>query len=87
MKPAGLPLGILPWTVLMTVLVIVFGLNALRCSESFRFSSMPAFIFWSSSDSRLHFLGGDSMSEVSNLLVVILRGLTFGPNVFRISDL
>ena len=71
----------------MTVSVIVFGSNALRHSESFRFSSMAAFIFWSSSESHLHFLGGDYMSDVSNLLVVILRGLTFGPNVFRTSDL
>ena len=52
--------------------VIVFGSNVLSRSESFRFSSMAALIFWSSSDSRLRFLGGDSISDVSNLLVVIL---------------
>ena len=59
----------------------------LRCSKNFRFYSMAAFIFWSSWDSCLHFLGGDSMSDVSNLLVVILQDLTFGPYVFRTSDL
>ena len=42
---------------------------------------MAAFIFWSSSDSRLRFLGGDSISDVSSLLMVILRGLTLGPSV------
>ena len=71
----------------MTVSVIVFGSNALSRSESFRFSSIAALIFWSSSDSRLRFLGGDYISDISNLFVVILQGLTLGPNVFRTSDL
>ena len=69
---------------LITVSVIVFGSNALRRLDNLWFSSKAVLNFWSSS--KLCF-GGDSMSDVSSLLTVMLSGLTFGPKVFRTSDL
>ena len=67
--------------------MIVLGSNVLRRLDNLQFSSKAALIFWSSYESCLRFLGGDSMSDVSYLLTVILHGLTMGPKVLRTSDL